>query len=222
MWLRNWDNFILALTGVRATGRINTDQTYEAYGVSILSGGLGSSSEDFSDGNVSFKKPTGSISGASAMTSYKYYGNSTSYSSAYSTSAPTMGSCNFCFGDGDTPATYEDFKLSGNVIAAGAAIRVLSKKKTWDAISKKFVMTATVAVTNNGSEAATVKEWGLCQYSGSVQLNEAAYLTGCTYSNTSTSVILMFREVLETPVIIEAGGTATFEVSIDFPMPNHP
>lgn len=221
MWLRNWDNYILALTGVRATGKINTDQTYEAYGVSVLNGGLGSSSEDFSDGNVSFKKPTGSISSASVLTSYTSY-SSGGYSVAFSAAAPTMGSCNFCFGDGDTPATYEDFKLSGNVVAAGAAIRVLSKKRTWDANSKKFVMTATVAVTNNGSEAATVKEWGLCQYSGSAKLNEAAYLTGGTYSNTSTSVILMFREVLETPVTIEAGGTATFEVSIDFPMPNHP
>ena len=117
MWLRNWDNFILALTGVRATDKRNTDQTYEVYGVSVLSGGLGSSSEDFSDGNVSFKKPTGSISGATVLTSYTQYSNSSSYQYAYSASAPTMGSCNFCFGDGDTPATYEDFKLSGNVVA---------------------------------------------------------------------------------------------------------
>lgn len=97
----------------------------------------------------------------------------------------------FIFGDGTTPPTIEDYKLSGNIVepsiisGTGSASNG-SNGNTWQ-----------MTVINNTGSSITIGEIGLCtQVSG----------YGC---------VMLTRDVLPQPVVLEAGASKGFQIFID-------
>lgn len=108
--------------------------------------------------------------------------------------ANTSGGSNsnwaFIFGDGTTPPTIEDYKLSGNIVeptalGSGSASNG-SNGSTWQMI-----------VINNTKTPMTINEIGLC--------NELPSF-GC---------VMLTRDVLPEPVVLQPGASKGFQVFID-------
>lgn len=95
------------------------------------------------------------------------------------------------FGDGTTPPTIDDYKFSGNLVTPAIA-------RTLGTISVgSNGTTFQLVVTNTTESAMTIKEIGLfMQVSGD----------GC---------VMLTRDVLPEPVVLEAGASKGFEIFID-------
>lgn len=97
----------------------------------------------------------------------------------------------FIFGDGTTPPTIEDYKLSGNIvepsiIAGTGSASNGSNGSTWQ-----------MTVVNNTGSSITIGEIGLCT-------QMAKY--GC---------VMLTRDVLPQPVVLEPGASKGFQIFID-------
>lgn len=127
--------------------------------------------------------------------SYIYQGV-TDFNSATNNTIKDKKTSNFgagvAFGNGDTAPTVDDFQLAGEHFTT----HVHTVAKTFD--PDGCVSSVTYTLTNTGTDAFTIKEVGVFV---------ALYYT-----------CLMYREVLDTPVTIPAGGigqvTLTFRVNI--------
>lgn len=156
------------------------------------------SSTVFGDGNVNVRHTDGSISSCTMAGNYsdmQYFAN--------------MYKSNICIGTGNTPVTYEDYTLSGTVLD-NSKLAYVSSKIDYDATNRKVSKTVTYTYTNETEEAITISEWGLLY----------KHRTGTTFVTKDNT--LLFREVLETPIVIEAGTTATIKFKVDVPISNHP
>lgn len=102
------------------------------------------------------------------------------------------------FGDGTTPPTEDDYKLSGNILSAGSASAVSSATSDENGVTS----TATYTITNGLSTSFTIRE---------VVLVGSVY-----YSSNSTSLayVVFDRTLLDTPVTIEPGavGQVTYTI----------
>lgn len=102
----------------------------------------------------------------------------------------------FACGDGDTPPTIEDYKLSGELITG---LSYQAQKTSANNNSVKFSITT----TNNTENPITIKEVGIC--------------LGYSYQPSQVyCAVLLTRDVLPTPVILNTGDSKTFSVTIDF------
>ena len=103
------------------------------------------------------------------------------------------------FGDGTTPVTLDDYKLSGNIITTISSSVSLS----WDSDDEGCSGTALYTLTNSGDSAITISEVGL--FSG-------------VFSNNNMNYMLE-RTVLDEPVTIEAGaiGQVTYTIRLNYP-----
>lgn len=128
--------------------------------------------------------------------------------------AMSLSARGICLGDGTTEVSYEDYRLSGNAIPN--KLVEVSKNVTYNAATHKFKKTLVATYTNSGNADITISEWGLWRY------NSQNGNSDINYSQASDVVVLVYRAVLDTPIVIEAGTTATLTFSIDIPMPNHP
>ena len=91
------------------------------------------------------------------------------------------------FGDGNTPPTVDDFQLSGDHFTTYSS----SVTHTYDPDANEATVTYTL--TNTGSTDFTIREvGGIC----------------------TSSAILAFREVLDSPVTIVAGGIGQVTIKI--------
>ena len=123
------------------------------------------------------------------------------YSKNFPTPSPADGD-RVEFGDGDTPPTLNDYKLSGNTIT-GCTV---SFTKTVDNQDENgFTVTAIHTITNGNSSEITIREVG--------RYSHAQYASG-SYGN-----YLIDRTVLDTPVTIPAGGIGQVEYTITFKYP---
>lgn len=106
------------------------------------------------------------------------------------TSYSGSGVWSFGFGDGTTQPTVDDYKFSGNLVSpsydGGGVISVGSNGVTWQ-----------MAVINNGDNSITINEIGLFIKAGN---------SGC---------LMLTRDVLPEPVILEAGASKGFQIFID-------
>lgn len=113
---------------------------------------------------------------------------------------PTNGSnlikMYFACGDGDTPPTASDYKLSGNLITD---LTVQIQQTT----ANNNSITFSIVVTNNTENPITIKEVGIC-----LGYN---YTPGQSYC-----AVLLTRDVLATPVTLNTGDSKTFSITIDF------
>ena len=107
----------------------------------------------------------------------------------------------FAFGDGDAAPTINDYYLSGNLITG--IVSSISTVRKPNGVEKRFT------VTNNNSNGITIKEIGYFGQSGWTS----------DIGNTSGSVLLLDRTVLDTPVTIPAGGVGQVVYTITFNYP---
>jgi hypothetical protein len=122
------------------------------------------------------------------------------YSSSYYTSSSSYST--ILFGTGDTPVTFEDYKLaeqipSGTIYSSayyGENVRINSV--TYDEATGKYTADISVHVTNKSGSDITIREFGLGIY-----------------------YYLFYREVLEEPFTIPAHGVSIFNYQITVTVP---
>lgn len=106
-------------------------------------------------------------------------------------------------GTGTTQPTYEDYKLSGNLVSGYNYTKTVTIANEENRAS----ITAAYTITNTTSSPFTIGEIGLV----------ADILTGG--NNSSQYKCLLERTVLDSPVTIPAGGVGqiTYTITIEYP-----
>ena len=194
MFLRNYDNYMVAANLVD--------------NVSVLEAALGNSTTQFGEGYYNQKTADGAIRNV-VLNYYSSYEPSLHAALAFTTKA-------ICLGTGDADVTYDDYRLSGDVVPN--KLVEVSKTITYNATTHKFKRTLVATYTNTGSSDITISEWGWWRYNA----QGSNGIANVAFSNTSDKAALVYRAALDDPIVIEAGTTATLTFSIDIPMPNHP
>ena len=107
-------------------------------------------------------------------------------------------------GTGDTPATVNDYKLSGDLITG---YNFTAKIETQNSAESDKI-TATYTITNTSSSEITIKEVGI-----------VAKMADTTSTAQIQHMGLLERTVLDTPVTIPAGGIGQVVYTITFNYP---
>lgn len=105
------------------------------------------------------------------------------------------------FGTGNTPATLDDYKLSGDVITTLSGTCAISRGVD----AEGAYITARYTLNNNGDSDVTVSE-----------------IAACTFfwpDKTKTLFTILDRTVLDTPVTIPADGVGKVEYTIRLTYP---
>ena len=103
------------------------------------------------------------------------------------------------FGDGATPPTLNDYKLSGNLITSINTTASVLKFK--DDYTGTHTIEAEYTVNNTGTQSITIREIGLIAAGGAS-------------SSQIDMKCLLERTVLDSPVIIPRGGSAVITYTI--------
>lgn len=182
MFLKHWYQSLYGLVlnkTTTVTDVLGTERTGE---------GCGSTGKEYSfgyDGSTETTYPIPSM-----------YNLRTSYSAKQ---------CGVILGTGTTPVSFNDYKLSGDIISTFNYSAQVSK----GADESGMYITAVYTITNTSSSPITIGEIGI--------------MNNTTSTSTSASdgkyCILLERTVLETPVTIEAGGVGqvTYTIRMDYP-----
>lgn len=109
------------------------------------------------------------------------------------TSSFSFSGCQIYLGTGNVTPTIDDYKLSGELVTG-------LKSQEQDITVNNNSITFSAIATNNTQSPVTIKEIGLGGY----------------LSSSSPFVILLTRDVLATPVTLNAGDSKTFSITIDF------
>lgn len=108
----------------------------------------------------------------------------------------------FAFGTGDIPPTIDDYKLSGDLVGTD----VISFSATADSVYPTYStnkLSFSASIINDSASPVTIKEIGIvCR----VLARSSSYTSGA---------ILLTRDVLPEPVILNTGDSKVFEISID-------
>lgn len=107
-----------------------------------------------------------------------------------------------CFGTGNTPATLDDYKLSGDIITTLSGPCAISRGIDADGA----YITARYTLNNNGNSSVTVSEIAALTYIWTTNSSNRAYP-------------MIDRTVLDTPVTIPAGGVGQVVYTITFNYP---
>ena len=190
MFLRNYDNYMAGLNLLEY--------------VNINGANTNNLAAFFTDASFAQKAVDGSLLNT-------YYSFSSTFFPPMSLSAKGI-----CLGTGATEVSYDDFKLSGNIVEN--KLVEVSKNVTYIASTHKIRKTLVATYTNSGGTDITISEWGLWRFN--ISTNNSP--VDIVFNHTSNTVALVYRAVLDDPIVIEAGTTATLTFSIDIPMPNHP
>ena len=146
----------------------------------------------------SIKTPNGADAQINNATgTFAPYFNDSSYAVQLSTVLKNYGKQGVVFGDGDTPPTLGDYKLSGNIITALSAVANVARSIE-NGVAKAI---AVYTLTNNSNADVTIREIG-----------------AITCYNTSSGY-LVDRTVLDAPVTIPAGGIGQVVYTITFNYP---
>ena len=194
MFLRNYDNFFVA---INLCPYSSTKYPGAGDGTSI------SPTTGYEDGTYVQRSTNGANNAAK-------FGD---YASSFMTYSPIMFiPQGICLGDGTTEVTYDDYQLSGKVIEN--KLVGISSNKTYDFQTHKWIATLVASYSNTTDTTITISEWGLWRNNSSYSIT--------VFSNSSSTCCLVFREVLDEPIVIEPGTTATLTFEVEIPMPNHP
>lgn len=189
MFLRNFDNATMLSLGLNC----NVRDIFNPVNI------LGTA---YADGVLAVKQTNGSTTGYT-MSGKKMSGSSTY---VYINSLLGITINDICLGDGNTPVTYDDYKLSGNVVTNNLVS--ISSDIKYDTDTKTYITTTVATYNNSESEPITISEWGTFA-------SQNAYVSSSkgVYSNNGNYVLLT-REVLDEPVVIEPGTTATLTFTL--------
>lgn len=107
----------------------------------------------------------------------------------------------FQFGSGETPVTYDDYALEsifGSTVIpkASGSSNIFQSDLTYDSQTRTYSRTYTMNVTNVSVDDIAIKEVGIF-----------------------TAGIMIFRDVLPTPVPVASGETIKFTYTVNFSMP---
>ena len=94
-------------------------------------------------------------------------------------------------GAGDTPSTYEDYKLDDPIWTGYTMVNssgTLTAPSAFDAVTHKYSSTRTFTINNSSADAFTIKEFGI--FAGDV---------------------LLYREVLNSPITLDPGESVTID-----------
>lgn len=196
MFLRNYDNYWVELNSAQSSYLTTA----------------GSSTTQQGDGHFNQKTTAGTLT---TIRYGGYYYNSSSRSVSGYFPVFALSPKTICLGDGTQPVTYDDYKLSGQTI--NLTLNQKSAASTYDNNKGVFQRVLVCTCSNLTDSDITISEWGVWKAN-----QDYLYYSTATYSNSSASFVLMFREVLETPITIKAGTTSTLTFKVDIPMPNHP
>ena len=191
MLLKNWYSFLNGLLRAAPSfsGSSVSVRSYDGSVVTPRTVNYGSSSsfDGFNPFALSVNDPMYGTFYALNNTNTIYYGNSSSTSN--------VSTCGVLLGDGDVQPTFDDYKLSGNIITDFSAVTSMSVVETENGLE----MTAIYNITNTGSSDITIKEIGNTRYGG------------------PNIRILITRDVLSNPVIIAPGnsGIITYKLKIN-------
>ena len=108
-----------------------------------------------------------------------------------------------CIGNGTQTVQYEDCRLSGQ--RTEGTFTLVSNTLDFDDVNKQWVRTLTVKCTNAKNDDFVVSEWGIFGN------------TSDKFSNSSSNIYLVWRELLEDPVTIPANSTATLTFRLTVP-----
>ena len=115
-------------------------------------------------------------------------------------SSMLIGYCtNFVVGSGTTPVTSDDYKVEQEIVS-GLACDAVTTQVHEDTHTVVFRKT----IRNTSSADITVSEVGL---------------TGAVNTNSGMSQALIYREILQTPVTIAPGESATIRMAIEHSYP---
>lgn len=112
------------------------------------------------------------------------------------------------FGNGTTPVTASDYKLSGSVITTFNE----THKTTFTPDTSGFSISTLYTITNtSSSNAITISEVGL--------ISQGAYMDSSS-SSSSGSYFLVERTLLDTPITIAPNGVGqvTYTIRINYPV----
>lgn len=140
-----------------------------------------------------FVKTSGAVENLSSG-SVLLYSAATKIGTSYTNSSADIY---VLFGDGTTPPTIDDYKLSGNIVKDFSAS---GSKQNAVLDNTGASMTFLYTITNTGKAEITISEVALCSCS-------------------SPRGILYERTLLDVPVVIPAGGVGqvTYTISMTFP-----
>lgn len=112
------------------------------------------------------------------------------------------------FGSGNTPATIDDYKLSGDPIQNISYS--YANNSTYNEDGSATNLSYNYTITNNNDTAITIGEIGM--------FTEAMWKVA--YSNYIHNYYLLERTVLENPITIPAGGVGqvTYNIQINYPV----
>lgn len=116
---------------------------------------------------------------------------------AISTLLTNYGGAGVVLGDGDTPVSSNDYRLAGNLITGFVYSQTSEAGRTGQKVWAKGKYT----ITNNNASHITIREIGMLQ----------AYA--------SSSYCMIDRQLLDSPITIEAGGVGQLEYSIEYEVP---
>lgn len=97
----------------------------------------------------------------------------------------------FGFGDGTTPPTIDDYKFSGNLVVP--------------------TIVASSGSTSNGSNGATYQMVVVNDTESAMTINEIGLFTQLT----NNGCVMLTRDVLPQPVVLQAGASKGFQIFID-------
>lgn len=111
-------------------------------------------------------------------------------------------------GSGNTPVTFEDYKLNSIITSGWSKGGITIVSPTYDSSNKKYLGSMTVPITNlNSSTNIIVNEIGIVFYGNSAE---------------QTLSILVYREVLPAAVTIAPGETQVLELQLEYTFPEVP
>lgn len=116
----------------------------------------------------------------------------------------TSADINILVGSGTTPVTVNDYRLESLISTvskqSGSCNITYITNNDIESLTEKLIME--ISIANTDTDDITISEIGLAQ-------------TVYTTNYNASSTVLLYREVLDTPVIIPANGFSTFQIEIE-------
>ena len=151
------------------------------------------------------------ISGNTASCKYAYgvRFNAWSYTQygASNALASILSGCSSVVGSSDTEVSPDDYCLANDITSSFANVQ---NTVTWSDVGDDFNMIISFTGTNSTDSDITIREVGIKK---SVCASANATLDQGSFNNVST-VLLIGRMVLDTPVVVHAGDTANINVKL--------
>lgn len=152
----------------------------------------------FGDGNIIFK----GINGLLYYSSFAPTIGAVSLGRCISNNIETaeLSYSSIIIGNGTTPVTFDDYKLDSQITSGWTKTGFVINTPTYDSVTKKFSNTVTFIITNTSTSELIFSEVGIVGQYGSTPL-------------------LLYREVLDTPITVAPGESVTFTQNFEFTMP---